>query len=125
MERETAIKAAKWWSNKLKCNSHSNGDDSFASVMAGIMADHLADKNSVSEEQFVIFETYLIDSIIKCDHIVLRCDYGPDIKLSAAAEKAGIDRIKFPWKTSMYIDYDIISVSDGYGAGREVIYRKN
>lgn len=121
MDRETAIKAAKWWSDKLKCNSHSNGDDSFASVMA----DHLASKNSVSEEQFTTFETYLIDDILKCDRIVLRCDYGPDIKLSAAAEKAGIDRNKFPWKTSMYIDYDIISVSDGYGAGREVIYRKN
>lgn len=121
MERETAIKAAKWWSNKLKCNSHSSGDDSFTSVMA----DYLVSKDSVSEEQFTTFETYLIDDIIKCDRIVLRCDYGPDIKLGLAAEKAGIDCVKFPWKTSMYIDNDEISVSDGYGAGREVIYRKN
>lgn len=125
MDRETAIKAAKWWSGKLKCSSHSNGDDSFASFMAGVMADHLADKESVSEEQLTMFETYLIDDIIKCDSIILRCDYDPDIKLAEAAEKAGIDCMKFPWKTSMYIDHDKISVCDGYGAAREVIYSKN
>ena len=124
MKRETAIKAAKWWSDKLKSNSHSNGDDSFASVMAGIMADYLADKNCVSEEQYGTFETCLIDRIIEYDRIVLSCDYGPDPELAEAAERAGIDRGKFPWKTSMYINNDEISVSDGYRARREVIYSK-
>lgn len=124
MKRETAIKAAKWWSGKLKSNSHNNGNDSFASVMAGIMADYLADKNHVSEEQFAAFETHLIDRIIGYDRIVLSCDYGPDHELAEAAEKAGIDCTRFPWKTSMYINNDEISVSDGYRARREVIYSK-
>ncbi len=42
-------------------------------------------------------------------------DYGPDIPLSEAAKRAGLE-MEFPWKTSMRLCENYISLSYGYGA---------
>jgi hypothetical protein len=47
----------------------------------------------------------------------LSVDYHPDIPLAMAAERAGLT-MQFPWKTSMFIDNNYVSVSNGYGAER-------
>lgn len=45
----------------------------------------------------------------------LSVDYHPDVALSSAAKAAGLE-MKFPWKTSMWIDEQWLSLSCGYGA---------
>jgi hypothetical protein len=45
----------------------------------------------------------------------LSVDYHPDAILALAAQRAGL-KMKFPWKTSMYVGEDYISVRNGYGA---------
>lgn len=42
-------------------------------------------------------------------------DYGPDIPLSEAAKRAGLE-MEFPWKTSMSLREDSVCLSYGYGA---------
>jgi len=45
----------------------------------------------------------------------LHTDYGPDIPLVTAAERAGL-KMEFPWKTGMFLSENHLSVSHGYGA---------
>ena len=45
----------------------------------------------------------------------LSVDYGPDIPLSKAAERAGL-KMEFPWKTTMSLNEDYLSLGYGYGA---------
>ena len=47
----------------------------------------------------------------------LSVDYHPDIPLRMAAERAGLE-MEFPWKTSMFLDNEYVSVANGYGAER-------
>lgn len=45
----------------------------------------------------------------------LSVDYGPDIPLSTAAKRAGLE-MEFPWKTSMSLREEYLSLGYGYGA---------
>ena len=45
----------------------------------------------------------------------LEVDYHPDVALRTAAERAGLD-MEFPWKTSMTLSEDHLSVAYGYGS---------
>lgn len=45
----------------------------------------------------------------------LSVDYGPDIPLSTAAKRAGLE-MEFPWKTSMFLREDCLYLGYGYGA---------
>lgn len=45
----------------------------------------------------------------------LTVDYHPDAPLREAAKRAGLE-MQFPWKTSMFLEEDYLSVSAGYGA---------
>lgn len=110
-------KAVNWWSDKLRSNSpHSNGDTGLASVMACIIADR--GTKPVSDEQIAIFKEELTKSLEehRADSwISLDCDYGPCRMLDAAAQKAGINVLNFPFKTGMEIREGKVRVSDGYG----------
>lgn len=129
MTIEQAIKtAARWWRDKIsKKPHHDNGDMSFASMMAGIMADSLAE--DISDEKLDKFEEELI-KILDLEvsqnclpYTYLSCDYGPGLYLSDAADIAGINYSCFPWKTNLQIIRDMndktnyeVLVSDGYRA---------
>lgn len=45
----------------------------------------------------------------------LAVDYGPDVPLQEAAKRAGLE-MEFPWKTSMSLQHDWLSLGYGYGA---------
>lgn len=45
----------------------------------------------------------------------LSVDYGADIHLKAAAEKAGLE-MEFPWKTTMGLNADCLYLGYGYGS---------
>ncbi len=128
MKKEQAIKtAARWWRDKIsKKVRHDNGDNSLTSMLAGAMADSLAE--DIPEEKLDKFEVALIQEIEEFTnrfglhaHISLGCDYGPDYMLGQAADKAEINDSCFPWKTCLLIyrndeDKYQVRVSDGYRA---------
>lgn len=126
MTREVAIKtAARWWAGKLKAKQpHSNGDKSAASLFACLLADMGA--APLRDEQLEVFAGELESQIDKHmntygdRYVEIGCDYGPCRMLDAAAQKAGINELNFPFKTSVYIKNQEGSYSvyarDGYGA---------
>lgn len=131
MTREIAIKtAAKWWTDKLRERApHSNGDNSRASVFACILADIGSD--NIQEDQLAVFTTELENGIREAmaeneRWVWLNCDYHPVPILRAAAEKAGISELNFPFKTTLEIeqkgdDVYVVMVSDGYAQPYERI----
>lgn len=48
-------------------------------------------------------------------HSYFSVDYGPDKILSDSAQEAGL-KMEFPWKTTMSLGADYVSVGYGYGA---------
>ena len=118
MNESTAKLTAKWWRKKLECSHHNNGDNSTPNIMASLMADTLAAKNTPTSSQLDKFEEVLTNIIIKKNNscIYLDCDYGPCEELATAAREAGINSIVFPWKTLSTTEENKVEVRDGYGA---------
>lgn len=120
--------AAKWWADKIGGNAiHDNGDDTFGSVLAGLLADSMIKKPSV--EQLESYRALLAKEILKVlekrGAMSLSCDYSPDGILIEAAKASGIELANYPWKTNMRIDDNKIRVSEGYGAPYALIYDKD
>lgn len=117
MSEEKIIKAAvEWWAERIKGNTiHDNGDTGFQSFMAMRMADQGQVK--ATKEQIEIFKNSLSEQLkgkIGGRDTFLSCNYGPCKELLLAAEAAGINKLNFPFKTSMAIKNKGIRVSDGY-----------
>lgn len=121
--------AVNWWANAIVNPKFDNGDDSMAGGgMAFLMAMMVNTKKNISNEQIKIFKEELailimaeMTSSYSC---CLSVDYNPDCILSAAAEKAGINNnMGFPWKTSMNVSKDKVSVWAGYGASEEILWQ--
>lgn len=122
MTKEQAIKTAvKWWSDKLRSRArHDNGDTSFASLFACVLADQLS--KPITDEQLEVFAAELtkILEVHLNEHryALLMVDYDPCKMLYDAAEAAGISAHNFPYKTDVMVenrndDYAVL-VSDGY-----------
>lgn len=112
--------AAEWWKNRISGKvEHDNGDSNFGSVFAGLLADDMV--KPASNAQLQKFKNNLVMRLSTLasqgrDSLWLDCDYSPDMTLSAAAADAGIPRDNFPWKVSMRIDEECVTVKNGYGA---------
>ena len=130
MTREIAIKTAvKWWTDKLRRRSpHSNGDNGAASVFACLLADINAE--NIQNDKLDLFTTELENGIREAmtrneRFVWLGCDYGPDMVLRDAADKAGINYLNFPFKTNLCIeqigDGYSVKVSDGYAQPYESV----
>lgn len=120
--------AANWWAEKIGGNTiHDNGDDSFGSVLAGLLADTMIKKPTV--EQLESYREFLAKEILKVlekrGSMFLSCDYSPDGILTKAAKASGIELANYPWKTNMMIDDNKIRVSEGYGEPYDLIYDEN
>lgn len=88
-------------------------------------------KSSISKEQVVIFKEELAQLIVEKmsyswkGECILDVDYHPDMLLYTAAQIAGIDdNMSFPWKTSMRITKNKVSVSEGYAAPWETLWEE-
>ena len=127
--------AAAWWTEKLgRRDPHSNGDNSYASIFACILADIGAEDKGM-DAKLEVFKTELERSIAKrmdcvsknhLNSMWLSCDYGPGEELAIAADKAGINHLAFPFKTNLFIGWDYkgdysVKVSDGYAQPYEEI----
>lgn len=127
MTKEQAINiAVEWWANKLYSKvPHSNGDNSFASVMACLLAD--SGMENVTDEKIDIFKKELTSQIEhempnRWSEVYLGVDYNPSVNLRESAKKAGINVLNFPFKTDLYIHWEgdnySVYVHDGYRSPR-------
>jgi len=117
-KKELAKATAQWWRSQLTCARHDNGDNSFSSILSGILADTIAMKNEPTVDQLDKFEEVLTNALLNDDSptIFLDCDYNPCRMLSEAAEAAGINTMVFPWKTNSRTTETELLVSEGYGS---------
>ena len=130
--KQAAIVAAQWWAKKIgnpNPDSFNNGDrTSQSSFFIMMMGYQLATQKSASKEQLDKFCKILSQRISEeLDHsndIYIECDYGPCALLSEASKLAGIDTCLFPFKRSMWIRSDSVTVKDGYDASIDVLYTK-
>ena len=119
ISNEAINAAAEWWTKRISGPvKHDNGDDSFGSIFAGLLADDGV--KPVTEAQQQKFKNSLVMMISEkvsqgVTVVYLRCDYAPCRELSEPAKDAGIPLDNFPWKTDMRIENDLIEVSNGYG----------
>lgn len=123
--------AAKWWADKFRNvgpGNFNNGDSSSAGGMAMIMATMLAMDSEPSAQAIDLFEQKLADTIK--EHVesrgsmTLSVDYGPDYILGSLARETGVSTNGFPWKTTMWVEKDKVSVSAGYAAPTKIIFPK-
>lgn len=121
MKQETANKAAKWWADQLRGHAKlDNGDNSetgfFGMALGMILQER--EKSKQSTEQMDKFEKELADALIRDNTSCFGVDYHPDYILELAAENAGLPlgMTTLPWKTTMWIDGDKVTVRCGYGA---------
>lgn len=121
--------AVNWWANALQHPTFDNGtgiDGLFAMMM-------VAPSNSITPPQLSAFKKHLAKLIVKdmkSSHSSGICqisvDYGPNYILAKACKKAGFSKATmFPWKTRMTVTEETVSVSAGYGAEREILWRKD
>lgn len=111
--------AAEWWANRISGQTiHDNGDPTFGSVFAGMLADQMVKPSS--DAQLQKFKNSLVMRLseyasIGSTNIRLESDYAPCKMLSDSAKDADIPLENFPWKVCMYVEPKYVQVSDGYG----------
>lgn len=121
--------AAKWWADKIRNvgpGNFDNGDSSSQGGMAIMMASMLAMKTAPSSESIDLFEERLAETIKeKVENggsITLSVDYHPDYILSSIANETGVSASGFPWKTTMWVKSNHVSVSTGFAAPAKTIF---
>lgn len=122
LAKEAIEKAVNWWAEKiLEDRPHSNGDDSFTSITACLLAD--MGRQNITSDQADTFKKALAKRMTeyaesgRFNHFSIMSDYGPCGMLIDAANEAGISAANFPFKTTMFVtEKDGIMVRDGYGA---------
>ena len=117
--------AIDWWANAILAPKLDMGEElpAFLSIMAA---------NTIkrySEEEIRIFKVTLAEAIIeelKIHRIcVLNVDYGPCDFFANAGEKIGVNGMMgWPWKTSMNVSEEQVTISAGYGAPWNVLWSK-
>lgn len=123
--KKTADRAAELWRSMLSRPKFDNGDSSSNGGIASMMATMIPTNTTAALlDAFAekLSERILTPSERSPDYFDcanLSVDYGPCMALSECAESVGLD-CQFPWKTTMWVHADSVSVRNGYGA--ETIY---
>lgn len=121
--------AAKWWADKLRNvdpGNFDNVDNSSVCNLVIILATISALDSEPSSKAIDLFEEKLADTIK--EHVenhssmTLSVDYGPDYILGSIAHETGVSTNVFPWKTTMWIQKDKVSISAGYAAPTKTIF---
>lgn len=120
-EKEAEV-AANWWKNNIGVNAKQNNGDEFASLF--MLMNSL--KVRITDEQKEVFLGVLKESVAselaRLGRVYLSVDYGPDMILADAADKAEISYAAFPVKTAMWVYEGKVQVACGYGAEAKEIY---
>jgi len=122
------VKAAvDWWAEAIQHPRMDDGDDTLPKLMATFGGPSLA--NNFTEETMKDFRSTLATGIISeiekeggC--MFLDVDYRPDRILNEAGQAAGITRrYAYPFNTRMSVSKDEVTVSAGYAASHEIIWK--
>ena len=120
--------AADWWAEAVANPKFDNGD-AFTSLFAAVLTADMQKPESGEIQRFKenLGLEILAGLIKNPNYFSLDVDYDPDYHLANAACKAGFRGgvLQFPWKTTMYITKDKVTVRAGYGAKSEVLYDAN
>jgi hypothetical protein len=128
--KEISQIASKWWADKIINTKFDNGDNSenggFAMMLAKLNTKDISieSKEKFAKELDEVIEEKInhnIENGYESD-IILDVDYGPCKTLADIAEKLQISNANFPWKTTMWISKNRISVKYGYSTGIECLY---
>lgn len=112
-----------------------NSPEGFGVVLSNTMASvlaHAAPKNNTpevlarfgAELKDILLHGLTITILDQAFHHIptrLRFDCDPETGLATAAKRAGL-KMEFPWKTSMALEENFLSVVNGYGAPQEYHY---
>ncbi|MBF6341287.1 hypothetical protein IU450_36210 [Nocardia abscessus] len=128
--RAAAQAAADWWAQQLSAPtlvSAAPGQPVHPTQPSAVVAARLrADAHTITSDQLAAFTAYLTEAIYAeltaRYRITLRVDYRPDGALTAAADAAGIDSSRFPWKSNSYADADHVTTVSGDGAVTQVLW---
>lgn len=120
LSKEQIDVAVNWWGDVICNPKHDNGDDSRQGAMTSMLAAMAT--HTISEEQKDAFKEELV-GLLKSELPLhgLHCDYGADMTLSKAMEKANIPGTNAPWKTNMNFHGGGVTVRYGYGAESETL----
>lgn len=113
--------ATDWWVSALGGPKFDNGDRSANGAMATALATISATKPTSAA--LTKFRAAMVNYLTKHPRVHSLCldvDYGPGWELSAIANAAGTLGLSFPWKTTMWLDWERGTVSVRYGYGAEV-----
>ena len=116
---EQIEKAVNWWADIVQKPKFDNGDKSSAGATCFILATLSRAKCEPTADQIIEFKKNLktmLENAETLPYMGLFCDYQPESPLSEAAEKSGISKLNFPWKTSMWFRDGKVTVSYGYAA---------
>lgn len=127
--------AALWWAQALQAPKHDNGD-LFAMAFVDMLSEYApkADKpnsalNKFTEQLAAKLDALLADpdkGYMPRSGITIGVDYDPDPMLYSTANEAGLD-VGFngwPWKTTMWVRPDEVTVRYGYQADLEVVWTR-
>lgn len=119
--------AAKWWADKLRYvepDNFKSGGNSETDNLMMILATMFAIDSKTSGKNIDLFEKELSKTIKKnvkaYGSITLSVNYAPDKTLWNIAQKTGVSRNRFPWKTTMWIKKGKVSVT--VGNSKQVIF---
>lgn len=128
--------AALWWTNVLTSPKLDNGDTSETgqtTALMGLLAQVSRPQPADGLEAFGVILSEQLAALLQEDNgyvarygITLDVDYNPDRLLSECAERAGLRTglASWPWKTTMWVKPDEVTVSYGYRAAPVVIWTK-
>lgn len=121
------VKAAvDWWAETMQHPKMDNGESAFGVLVA--MVGGASFTKHFSESEMKVFRSTLAAGIMaelaRRSSMMLHVDYGPDRILGEAGMAAGIkSQFAFPCKTYMMISEKEVTVSCGYRAPDETIWR--
>jgi len=122
--------AAKWFADKFRNISPENFDNgdivnSWNRKTAKLTAE-LALEHQPSDIRIKKFEeelaSFIANEVRKKGFLTLSVDYAPDYNLNKIAVKCGIKHNFFPWKTTMKITADKVTVKSGLTSPTEIIF---
>ena len=121
---EYAKVAAEYWANSLQTRNFNNGDE-LTSIFAMAIA---GSKREYTEAELKIFKESLAEDVYEKVETYGNCtvdvDYGPCYILAKAGKLIDVDPFDYSWKTSMIVTKEKVTVRDGYGADRRILYQK-
>ena len=118
--------ASQWWSNNIGFNAKQNNGNELESYLLA----QLSSMTRLSGEQIKSFGASLHQRVLEVLNATggkfkISVDYGPDLILLESAREVGISSNAFPCQTTMWIKPGIVTVSCGYQAAPETLYKSD